>query len=109
MTGLAPLDAWTAAAALLTAVGYGAALLTLGGPLVLAGFPSAPEEARRLARRVAVAAAAVGLVVLAARFGSFVHPFAIMLSMLLAVTGALFTLWFTGGSLGIHRQVGLVL
>ncbi len=46
--------------------------------------------------------------VLAAQFESFVHPFVIMLSVPLSMTGALFVLWLTGGTLNIYSQVGLV-
>jgi multidrug efflux pump len=46
--------------------------------------------------------------VLAAQFESFVHPFVIMLSVPLSMTGALFTLWLAGGTLNIYSQVGLV-
>ncbi len=46
--------------------------------------------------------------VLAAQFESFVNPFVIMLSVPLSMTGALLTLWLTGGTLNIYSQVGLV-
>jgi multidrug efflux pump len=46
--------------------------------------------------------------VLSAQFESFVHPFVIMLSVPLSMTGALFTLWLAGGTLNIYSQVGLV-
>ncbi len=46
--------------------------------------------------------------VLSAQFESFVSPFVIMLSVPLAMTGALFTLWLTGGTLNIYSQVGLI-
>ncbi len=46
--------------------------------------------------------------VLAAQFESFTHPFVIMLSVPLSMTGALFTLWLSGGTLNIYSQVGLV-
>jgi len=46
--------------------------------------------------------------VLSAQFESFRHPFVIMLSVPLSMTGALFTLWLTGGTLNIYSQVGLV-
>ena len=36
------------------------------------------------------------------------HPFVIMLSVPLSMTGALFALWLTGGTLNIYSQVGLV-
>ncbi len=46
--------------------------------------------------------------VLSAQFESFVHPFVIMLSVPLSMTGALFALWLTGGTLNIYSQVGLI-
>jgi len=46
--------------------------------------------------------------VLAAQFESFKHPFVIMLSVPLSMTGALATLWLAGGTLNIYSQVGLV-
>ena len=46
--------------------------------------------------------------VLSAQFESFKHPFVIMLSVPLSMTGALFTLWLAGGTLNIYSQVGLV-
>ena len=47
--------------------------------------------------------------VLAAQFESWVHPLIIMLSVPLAVAGALFSLWFTGGGLNVYSQIGIVL
>ncbi len=46
--------------------------------------------------------------VLSAQFESFVSPFVIMLSVPLSMTGALFALWATGGTLNIYSQVGLI-
>ncbi len=46
--------------------------------------------------------------VLSAQFESFINPFVIMLSVPLSMTGALLTLWLTGGTLNIYSQVGLV-
>ena len=46
--------------------------------------------------------------VLSAQFESFMHPFVIMLSVPLSMTGALLALWLTGGTLNIYSQVGLV-
>ena len=46
--------------------------------------------------------------VLSAQFESFVSPFVIMLSVPLSMTGALFALWMTGGTLNIYSQVGLI-
>ena len=46
--------------------------------------------------------------VLSAQFESFMHPFVIMLSVPLSMTGALLALWLSGGTLNIYSQVGLV-
>jgi multidrug efflux pump len=47
--------------------------------------------------------------VLAAQFESFVHPFTIMLTVPLAVLGALAGLWVFGSSLNLFSQVGIVM
>jgi multidrug efflux pump len=46
--------------------------------------------------------------VLAAQFESFIDPFIIMLTVPLAVTGALLALWIAGGTLNIYSKIGLV-
>jgi multidrug efflux pump len=46
--------------------------------------------------------------VLAAQFESFTDPFIIMLTVPLSITGALLALWWSGGTLNIYSQVGLV-
>ncbi|MDZ4298214.1 MAG: efflux RND transporter permease subunit [Moraxellaceae bacterium] len=45
---------------------------------------------------------------LSAQFESFRHPFVIMLSVPLAMLGALLALHATGGSLNVYSQVGLI-
>jgi multidrug efflux pump len=47
--------------------------------------------------------------VLAAQCESFVSPFVIMLTVPLAVTGALLALFVTGGTLNVYSQIGLVM
>ncbi|MFN8759680.1 MAG: efflux RND transporter permease subunit [Tagaea sp.] len=47
--------------------------------------------------------------VLAAQFESWIHPFIIMLAVPLAVTGGLGALWFTGISLNVYSQIGMIL
>jgi multidrug efflux pump len=46
--------------------------------------------------------------VLAAQFESFVDPFVIMLSVPLSMVGAMLALQFTGGSLNVYSQIGLI-
>ncbi|SLN70417.1 efflux RND transporter permease subunit [Oceanibacterium hippocampi] len=47
--------------------------------------------------------------VLAGQFESFIHPLIIMLSVPLAVAGAVYSLWFGGLSLNIYSQIGIIL
>jgi multidrug efflux pump len=46
---------------------------------------------------------------LAAQFESWIHPFVIMLTVPLAMAGALWGLWIMGLSLNIYSQIGLVM
>lgn len=47
--------------------------------------------------------------VLAAQFESFVHPFVILITIPLAISGALAGLYFTEQSLNIYTQIGLIM
>jgi multidrug efflux pump len=57
---------------------------------------------------VFILALAFIFLVLAAQFESFIDPFIIMLTVPLAVTGALLALWIVGGTLNIYSKIGLV-
>lgn len=46
--------------------------------------------------------------VLSAQFESFIDPFVIMLSVPLSMIGALLALKYTGGSLNVYSQIGLI-
>ncbi len=46
--------------------------------------------------------------VLSAQYESFLDPLVIMLSVPLAVAGALFTLWLTAGSMNVYSQIGII-
>ncbi|MBU2091257.1 MAG: efflux RND transporter permease subunit, partial [Alphaproteobacteria bacterium] len=46
--------------------------------------------------------------VLAAQFESFIDPFIIILSVPLSITGALAALYFTGNTMNIYSQIGLI-
>ncbi len=46
--------------------------------------------------------------VLAAQFESFVNPFIILLSVPLAITGALGGMYFTGVTLNVYSQIGII-
>ena len=47
--------------------------------------------------------------VLAAQFESYVHPLVIILTVPLAISGALAGLYFTGNSLNVYTQIGLIM
>ena len=51
----------------------------------------------------------VVFLVLAAQFESWVHPFVIMLTVPLAMAGALFGLFISGQTLNIYSQIGLIM
>ena len=51
----------------------------------------------------------VVFLVLAAQFESYIHPLVIMLTVPLAMGGALLGLFLTGGTLNIYSQIGLVM
>lgn len=51
----------------------------------------------------------VVFLVLAAQFESFVHPFVIITTVPLAVTGGLFGIWLTGGTINLYTQIGLIM
>ena len=57
---------------------------------------------------VFVMALAFIYLVLAAQFESFRDPLMIMVSVPLSMTGALAALWFSGGTLNVYSQIGLV-
>jgi multidrug efflux pump len=54
-------------------------------------------------------ALAVVFMVLASQFDSLIHPFTVLLSVPLAVTGALFTLWIAGSTINLYSQIGMIL
>ncbi len=58
---------------------------------------------------VFVLGVAVVFLVLAAQFESWVHPFVIMLTVPLAMAGALLGLWLTGQTMNIYSEIGLIM
>lgn len=72
-------------------------------------------EAERMRESIASLGLALALavifiyIVLAAQFESFLHPFTIMLSLPLAIVGALASLFLAKSSLGMFSMIGIVL
>jgi multidrug efflux pump len=76
------------------------------------GFSGQSQQFLETSGGVAVTFALALLIVylvLAAQFESFIHPLIIMLSVPMAISGALLSLWLTGNSLNIYSQVGVIL
>lgn len=67
------------------------------------------KESGRSVAFIFALALLVAFLVLAAQFESFVHPFVIMLTVPLAIVGALFGMWMTGQTLNIYSQIGIVM
>ena len=67
------------------------------------------QEASGATAFLLILGALVVFLVLAAQFESLIHPFVIMLTVPLAMSGALLALLLSGQSLNIYSQVGLVL
>jgi hydrophobe/amphiphile efflux-1 (HAE1) family protein len=51
----------------------------------------------------------VSYMVLASQFNSFIHPFAVLLSLPFCISGAFFALWLGGQSINLYSLIGLVL
>lgn len=56
-----------------------------------------------------VLALVITFLVLAAQFESFIHPFVIILTVPLAVFGAVFGLWVGGMTINIYSQIGIIM
>ena len=89
---------------------------------VMAGIPMPPNFEWGFAGDVEMmqeSAAAMGLalvlaiafiyIVLASQFESFLEPFLIMISLPLALVGALLAIWVTGKNLGMPAMIGVVM
>jgi multidrug efflux pump len=80
--------------------------------------PGYATELNGVSREFKASSGALGLVfvlalvfiflVLAAQFESFIDPFVILLSVPLSMLGALLAMHFTGGTLNVYSQIGLV-
>ncbi len=95
--------------ALDTATRMAEPLLPPGGRLIPLSEAATLEETSGGFALVIGFAAIVVLLVLAAQFESFLSAFIIMFTVPLGIACAIFALWFTGTSLNVYSQIGLVL
>ncbi|MBI3994830.1 MAG: efflux RND transporter permease subunit [Nitrospirae bacterium] len=86
-----------------------AGVLSAGAQTALDGQSREFRESGASMYLAFVLALAFLYLVLAAQFESFIDPFIIMLTVPLAVTGALLSLKLTGGTLNVYSQIGLVM
>lgn len=84
-------------------------ILPAGGSTALAGESRELEESGTALYFVFALALVVVFMVLAAQFESLIHPFTVLLSVPLAVTGALVALLITGSTLNLYSQIGMIL
>ena len=81
-------------------------------PEATLGFAGQSQQFLETSTGVAITFALALLIVflvLAAQFESFIHPLIIMLSVPLAVSGALLSLWLSGNSLNLYSEIGIIL
>jgi len=84
-------------------------ILPPGTSIALAGESRELEESGSALYFAFVLALVVVFMVLAAQFESLIHPFTVLLSVPLAVTGALLTLLIAGSTLNLYSQIGMIL
>jgi len=84
-------------------------VLPRGSTTALAGESRELEESGAALYFAFGLALVVVFMVLAAQFESLIHPFTVLLSVPLAVTGALLTLKLTNSTLNLYSQIGMIL
>lgn len=86
-----------------------AGILPDGARLGYAGQSAVFKDTSGSTMTIFLLALLIVFLVLAAQFESFIHPLVIMLSVPLAVAGAIYALYFAGLSLNVYSQIGIVL
>src|SRR5690606_3243324 len=84
-------------------------VLPRGSSIELAGESRELNESGNALYFAFALALIVVFMVLASQFESLVHPFTVLLSVPLAVAGALGTLWVAGSTLNLYSQIGMIL
>ena len=105
--GLAP--GFTLGEALDSLNAIAAEVLPTGSTIALGGELRELSESGNALYFAFLLALVVVFMVLASQFESLVHPFTVLMSVPLAVTGAIFTLWIAGSSINLYSQIGMIL
>jgi multidrug efflux pump len=84
-------------------------VLPRGSTTALAGESRELEESGTALYFAFGLALVVVFMVLASQFESLIHPFTVLLSVPLAVTGALLTLLLAGSTINLYSQIGMIL
>jgi multidrug efflux pump len=84
-------------------------VLPRGSTTALAGESRELEESGAALYFAFGLALIVVFMVLASQFESLIHPFTVLLSVPLAVTGALLTLKIAGSTINLYSQIGMIL
>ncbi len=84
-------------------------VLPPGSSVALAGESRELEESGNALYFAFVLALVVVFMVLGAQFESLIHPLTVLMSVPLAVTGALLTLLIAGSTLNLFSQIGMIL
>ena len=105
--GLAP--GFTLGEALDSLKAAAAEVLPRGSSTALAGESRELEETGSALYFAFILAVVAVFLVLAAQFESLLHPFTVLLSVPLAVAGALVTLLLAGSTLNLYSQIGMIL
>ncbi|WP_419796493.1 MAG: efflux RND transporter permease subunit [Terasakiella sp.] len=84
-------------------------LLPLNAKIGYAGQSATFKDTSGGIQTVFILALVIVFLVLAAQFESFIHPLVIMLSVPLAIAGAVYTMMLAGLSLNVYSQIGILL
>jgi HAE1 family hydrophobic/amphiphilic exporter-1 len=83
--------------------------LPVGTTAFLSGQSEEMEDSFRSMQFVLLLAVFLVYLVMASQFESLMHPFVILLTIPLAITGALWALWLTGTTVNVVAYIGLIM
>jgi HAE1 family hydrophobic/amphiphilic exporter-1 len=84
-------------------------VLPVGTTAFLSGQSEEMEDSFRSMQFVLLLAVFLVYLVMASQFESLMHPFVILLTIPLAITGAIWALWLTGTTVNVVAYIGLIM